>query len=89
MFRRILFASCLTLSLSFGAFWSVQSAGIGETDEPAIVGEQSPAPKRSGNGFKRILKAPFKAIGKLFGGGKDDNRPRRMTEKDAKSVFGN
>jgi len=41
-------------------------------------------PKKKSNGFARVLGAPFKAIGKLFGGGKDDSRPRRMTEKDAK-----
>ena len=84
MFRRTLFASCLMLSLSFGVIWSVQSAGFGETDEPVIMSEQVPVPKRGGNGFTRALKAPFKAIGKLFGGGKDDSRPSRMTEKDAR-----
>ncbi|MDQ3754267.1 MAG: tetratricopeptide repeat protein, partial [Acidobacteriota bacterium] len=67
-----------------GVLWSVQSAGFGETDEPVIMGEQVAAPRQKGNGFTRALKAPFKAIGKLFGGGKDDNRLRRMTEKDAK-----
>ena len=84
MYRRILFASCLMLSLSFGVLWSVQSAGIGKTDDPVVVGEQAPAPKQKGNGFVRVIKSPFKAIGRLFGGGKDDGRPRRMTEKDAK-----
>lgn len=39
-----------------------------------------------GNGFVRVLKAPFKAIGRLFGGGKkkDDNKFHRLTEKDVK-----
>jgi hypothetical protein len=34
----------------------------------------------------RVLKAPFKAIGRLFGGGKkkDDNKFHRLTEKDVK-----
>jgi Tfp pilus assembly protein PilF len=39
-----------------------------------------------GNAFVRALKAPFKAIGRLFGGGKkkDDNKFHRLTEKDVK-----
>lgn len=39
-----------------------------------------------GNVFVRVLKAPFKAIGRLFGGGKkkDDNKFHRLTEKDVK-----
>jgi Flp pilus assembly protein TadD len=39
-----------------------------------------------GNAFVRVLKAPFKAIGRLFGGGKkkDDNKFHRLTEKDVK-----
>ena len=39
-----------------------------------------------GNVFVRALKAPFKAIGRLFGGGKkkDDNKFHRLTEKDVK-----
>jgi Flp pilus assembly protein TadD len=37
-----------------------------------------------GNGFVRVLKAPFKAIGRLFGGKKDDNKFHRLTEKDVK-----
>jgi Flp pilus assembly protein TadD len=38
-----------------------------------------------GNGFLRALKAPFKAIGRLFGRGKkDDNKLERISAKDAK-----
>lgn len=39
-----------------------------------------------GNTFVRVLKTPFKAIGRLFGGGKkkDDGKPQRLTEKDVK-----
>ena len=38
-----------------------------------------------GNGFVKVLAAPFKAIGRLFGHGKkDDNQPHRLSEKDAK-----
>ncbi|HLO00715.1 MAG TPA: tetratricopeptide repeat protein [Pyrinomonadaceae bacterium] len=38
-----------------------------------------------GNGILRALKAPFKAIGRLFGHGKkDDNKLQRISEKDIK-----
>src|SRR5262245_53938920 len=38
-----------------------------------------------GNVFVRALKAPFKAIGRIFGGGKkDENKFHRLTEKDVK-----
>jgi Flp pilus assembly protein TadD len=36
------------------------------------------------NGFLGALKAPFKAIGKLFGGGKKKVKLERISEKDAK-----
>ena len=40
---------------------------------------------KDGNGFVRVLKAPFKAIGRLFGAGKkDDNKLQRLSEKDVK-----
>lgn len=44
-------------------------------------------PKQEGNGFVRALKAPFKAIGRLFGGGSKKNeqsKVRRMSNDDAK-----
>jgi len=34
------------------------------------------------NGFLRALKAPFKAIGRLFGRGKKDNKLQRISEKE-------
>lgn len=44
--------------------------------------------KSKGNVFGKIFKAPFKAIGKIFGKGgdskKDDNKFHRLTEKDVK-----
>ncbi len=40
---------------------------------------------KGGNGFVRVLKAPFKAIGRLFGIGKnDDNKLQRLSRKDVK-----
>jgi Flp pilus assembly protein TadD len=48
--------------------------------------EDNAKPEGRGNVFARVLKAPFKAIGRLFGGGKkkDDNKFHKLTEKDVK-----
>ena len=47
----------------------------------AEAGSDAAAPKKKGGGlFGKILKAPFKAVGKIFG--KDDKRLARLTEKD-------
>ena len=47
----------------------------------AEAGADAPAPKKKGGGlFGKIFKAPFRAVGKIFG--KDDNKLARMTEKD-------
>ena len=41
--------------------------------------------KKKGSGFARALGAPFRALGRLFGGNKkNDQQARRMSEKDAK-----
>jgi Flp pilus assembly protein TadD len=48
--------------------------------------EDTAKSKGRDNVFVRVLKAPFKAIGRIFGGGKkkDDNKFHRLTEKDVK-----
>src|SRR5215211_1130415 len=47
----------------------------------AEAGPEAARPKKKGGGlFGKIFKAPFKAVGKIFG--KDDNKLARMTEKD-------
>jgi Tfp pilus assembly protein PilF len=50
------------------------------------TGEDNAQTHGKGNVFVRALKAPFKAIGRLFGGGKkkDDNKFHRLSEKDVK-----
>ena len=54
-------------------------ADAAEAAETAAVEKR----KDGGNGFFRALKAPFKAIGRLFGGKKNDSRKlARVTEKD-------
>ena len=39
--------------------------------------------KKGGDKVVKVLAAPFKAFGRLFGGGDDHNKVHRMTEKDA------
>ncbi|HEY0366239.1 MAG TPA: tetratricopeptide repeat protein, partial [Pyrinomonadaceae bacterium] len=39
--------------------------------------------KKGGNKVGKVLAAPFKMFGRLFGGGDDTNKIHRMTEKDA------
>ena len=50
------------------------------------TGEDNTQTDGKGNVFVRALKAPFKAIGRIFGGGKkkDDNKFHRLSEKDVK-----
>ena len=55
------------------------AADAAEAAETAAV-EKS---KDGGNGFLRAIKAPFKAIGRLFGGRKNDSKKmERITDKD-------
>jgi len=69
--------------------WSA-STDEREGDPDAIVLEDSGSeagsidePRKKGNKVVKVLAAPFKAFGKLFGGGNDKNKIHRMTEKDA------
>jgi Flp pilus assembly protein TadD len=84
MFHPALFKLVMALVLLVGGsgYCVVDSWGDGGPDK--TVAADANGPKQGGNGFLRALKAPFKAIGRLFGGGKDDNKPRRLTEKDIK-----
>jgi Flp pilus assembly protein TadD len=82
----ILIAFVLTITAS--AMWSATTTEReGDPDVNAIedsgwdagnVKEQ----KKSGNKVVKVLAAPFKALGRLFGRG-DDHKLRRTTEKDA------
>jgi Flp pilus assembly protein TadD len=47
----------------------------------AEAGGEPSKPKKKGGLFGKIFKAPFKAVGKIFGRG-DDGRVTRMSEKD-------
>jgi Tfp pilus assembly protein PilF len=82
----ILIAFVLTIAAS--AMWSASTIEReGDADANAIedsgsLAGSAPAQKKSGNKVARIFAAPFKAFGRLFSH-KDDNKPQRMTEKDA------
>ena len=84
----VLIAFVLTIFAT--AMWSA-STDEREGDPDAIVLEDSGSEagavdvqqKKGGNKVVKVLAAPFKAFGKLFGGGSDKNKIHRMTEKDA------
>ena len=83
----VLIAFVLTISAT--AMWSASTIER-EGDPDAIVLEDSGSEvgnveqpqKKGGNKVVKVLTAPFKAFGKLFGGD-DTNKIHRMTEKDA------
>jgi Flp pilus assembly protein TadD len=87
--RRILaIFIALILTIAATAMWSAStSEREGDADANVIEDSGSVAgntteQKKSGNKVVRILAAPFKAFGRLFGH-KDESKLRRMTEKDA------
>src|SRR6185312_3093606 len=89
--RRILAVLiALVLTIFATAMWSA-STDEREGDPDAIVLEDSGSEagavdeprKKGGNRVVKVLAAPFKAFGKLFGRGDDKNKIHRMTEKDA------
>ena len=89
--RRILAVFiAFVLTIAATAMWSA-STDEREGDPDAMVLEDSGSEagnidepkKKGGNKVVKVLTAPFKAFGKLFGGGDDKNKVYRMTEKDA------
>ena len=87
--RIILIFVAFALVVSATALWEAQGDerdGDTATNVVAAGGAQagSDAPqKKKGGGFLHALKAPFKAVGRLFGRGDDDGKIARMTERDA------
>ncbi|MEP6743456.1 MAG: tetratricopeptide repeat protein [bacterium] len=90
MSKRTLIAILIAFAVAVGAstLWSATTTEReGDTDANAIEDSGSLAgnakeQKKGGNKVVKVLAAPFKAIGRLFGHG-DDHKLRRMTEKDA------
>lgn len=82
----VLIAFVLTIAAT--AMWSASTIQR-EGDPDAIVLDDSGSeagveqPKKKGNKVVKVLAAPFKLFGKMFGGGDDKNKVYRMTEKDA------
>src|ERR1700741_2960247 len=83
----VLIAFVLTIAAT--AMWSASTIQR-DGDPDAIVLEDSGAEagvdqpkKKGGNKVVKVLSAPFKLFGKMFGGGDDTNKVTRMTEKDA------
>jgi len=75
--------------------WSTLVAEQAAVDEPAAVDSNTDgttkdsadaSTKKGGNGFVRVLSAPFRALGRLFGGGGKKNdqqqQARRTSNKD-------
>ncbi|MGI9066877.1 MAG: tetratricopeptide repeat protein [Pyrinomonadaceae bacterium] len=78
------------VTIAVTAMWSastIEREGDPDTnvieDSGSAAGETTEK-KKGGNKVVRVLAAPFKALGKLFGN-KDDHKFRRMTEKDAEN----
>ena len=91
MNKRTLFAVLIAFVIAIGAsaMWSATTTERdGDTDVNAIedsgstAGSMNEQKKGGGNKVVKVLAAPFKALGRLFGHG-DDHKLRRMTEKDA------
>ena len=89
MRRVIIIFAAFALLVSATALWDAsgdERDGDTASNVVATSGAESgsdAAPKKKGGGlFGKIFKAPFKAVGKLFGKGGDDGKLARMTEKD-------
>ena len=92
MSKRTIIAIFVAFVLTIGcsALWSAETDGReGDTAANIISASDAPtgatdeASKKKGNRVARIFKAPFKAFGKLFGGGKKEGHLERLSPKDA------
>ena len=89
--RVIIIVAAFAVLVSATALWSAEGdERDGDTAANVVAasgaeaGADAQGPKKKGGGlFGKILKAPFKAVGKIFGRGGDDGRVARMTERDA------
>jgi Flp pilus assembly protein TadD len=80
-----------TLVICATALWGAEgNQNDGDTDTNVVAASGAEAgtsaeepKKKKGSRFARMFKAPFKAVGKLFGGGDDSGKVARMSERDA------
>ena len=64
--------------------WSTIAASNDSSTEAPDPDSHFNDSKKNGNGFVRALGAPFRALGRLFGGGKkNDHQLHRISEKEA------
>lgn len=90
MLKRTLVVASLTIVLVCSAVPTRPVMGVLMTPEEvatleAASQEVEQSQSKGGNTFVRVLKAPFKAIGRLFGiGKKDDDKLQRLSRKDVK-----
>lgn len=87
MLKRTLIVLSLTFVLVASALPLPNVAGMLMTpDEIATVDgtsqDTAEGKSKGGNTFVRVLKFPFKSIGRIFGGGKDDKKLQRLSRKD-------
>ena len=84
--RIIAILIALVVTVAATAMWSASTIQR-EGDPDANVLEDSGSevgvqPKKGGNKIVKVIAAPFKAFGRLFGRGDDENKLHRLTEKD-------
>lgn len=90
MVKRSLIVVSLTILLVTSAVPLRPVTGVLMTPDEIAMLDATPDSADSGqikrdNTFVRVLKAPFRAIGRLFGmGKKDDNKLQRLSRKDVK-----
>lgn len=82
------------LTVGFTALWSAEGDEQEGDTATNVVAQNSDGqagtdgevkPKKKGSRWGRFFKAPFKAVGKVFGaGGGDDKKMARTTEEDAR-----
>ena len=91
MRRRTIIAIVIVVTLCFGvgSFWSADTIRRdGETDANIVsdagakTGANMEPKKKDGNKVVKVLTAPFRAFRRLFGGGKDEGKLARLSEKD-------
>ena len=90
--RLIAVVIAFILTIAATALWSASTIErdgdpdaivLDDSGSEAGITEDAPK-KKGGNKVVKVLTAPFKAVGRLFGrGGNDQNKIERMTEKDA------
>ena len=84
--RIIAILIALVVTVAATAMWSASTIQR-EGDPDANVLEDSGSevgvqPKKGGNKIVKVIAAPFKAFGRLFGRGDDENKLHRLSEKD-------